>query len=113
MLTGSSRGVECLWQRPFAAHSKAAPREGLLWLFAFLPAAIGDSFAQLIDDVLPLVIKVSPPPPPKHTHTICMLQRRSPLAQLPTPSHPSLLPLLQLPTPSHPSFLPLLLSTGG
>ncbi len=41
-----------------ASHPKPAPREGLLWLFAFLPAAIGDSFAQLIDDVLPIVIKV-------------------------------------------------------
>jgi hypothetical protein len=44
-----------------AAHPKAAPREGLLWLFAFLPAAIGDDFAQLIDHVLPVVLKVRAP----------------------------------------------------
>ena len=55
-----------------ASHPKPAPREGLLWLFAFLPAAIGDSFAQLIDDVLPIVIKVRVFPVPSGAMTRCL-----------------------------------------
>jgi hypothetical protein len=42
---------------PLGSHVKPSPREGLLWLFAFLPSVIGEDFALLIDEALPIVIK--------------------------------------------------------
>lgn len=43
---------------PLANHPKPAPREGLLWLLAFLPSTMGEGFANLIDVALPVVLKV-------------------------------------------------------
>lgn len=43
---------------PLASHPKPAPREGLLWLFAFLPSVLGERFSGLIDVSLPVVLKV-------------------------------------------------------
>lgn len=46
---------------PLANHPKSGPREGLLWLLAFLPSAMGEGFATLIDVALPIVLKVGLP----------------------------------------------------
>ena len=43
---------------PLSNHPKSGPREGLLWLFAFLPTTMGERFATLIDVALPVVLKV-------------------------------------------------------
>ena len=43
---------------PLASHPRAGPREGLLWLLAFLPSTMGEDFAGLIHAALPVVLKV-------------------------------------------------------
>jgi hypothetical protein len=43
---------------PLSNHPNPAPREGLLWLLAFLPSTMGEGFAALIDVALPVVLKV-------------------------------------------------------
>ncbi len=44
---------------PLATHPRPGPREGLLWLLAFLPSTMGEDFATLIEVALPVVLKVS------------------------------------------------------
>lgn len=56
---GSEKLMDVLRQMlPLANHPKPAPREGLLWLLAFLPSTMGEDFAGLINIALPVVLKV-------------------------------------------------------
>ncbi|KAH9095800.1 hypothetical protein LEN26_017701 [Aphanomyces euteiches] len=41
---------------PLARHPKASVREGLLWVIAFLPPALGKTFAKYLNKALPMVV---------------------------------------------------------
>ncbi len=42
---------------PLGQHPKAGPREGLLWVFVFLPSCLGQAFAPLIVHALPAILQ--------------------------------------------------------
>ncbi|OQR88225.1 translational activator GCN1 [Achlya hypogyna] len=41
---------------PLARHPKAAVREGVLWVLAFLPPALGKGFAKYLGPALPMIV---------------------------------------------------------
>lgn len=54
---GDAKVVEVLAQTmPLQHHSKSSPREGLLWLLSFLPAALKENFGEHISSTLPVIL---------------------------------------------------------